>query len=368
VPESGSVASVHDNPRLRRRHFLAAAVSMLPGAMLPGATLTGAALTGAAMPFVTRSRPALGGANSAGRGKAQIAITLDLEMSRHYPRRDMLEWDFQKGNLDEATKRYAVEAGKIVAGRGGRIHFFCVGRVLEQSDIGWLQQLAQAGHAIGNHTYDHVNLLADKPSDTQFRFQRAPWLIEGKSTSEILWDNITLTRRGLKQRAGIEEQGFRSPGGFAKGLAGREDLQKMLLELGYGWVSTKYPPHAAGEEGQTPGEEVYRDIVRALSESQPLVYPTGLVEIPMSPISDVNAFRTKRWKRAYFLEAIRRAVGWAVEHGGMFDFLAHPSCLVVEDPELESIRLICDLVADAGDAAELVTLDAIAQRVKPSAP
>jgi hypothetical protein len=39
------------------------------------------------------------------RDKALICITLDLEMSRHYPRRGMLEWDYQKGNLDEATKK-----------------------------------------------------------------------------------------------------------------------------------------------------------------------------------------------------------------------------------------------------------------------
>ena len=62
--------------------------------------------------------------------KAKIAITLDLEMSRHYPKRGMMEWDFEKGNLDADTKRYAVEAGKIVKDRGGVIHYFCVGRTL----------------------------------------------------------------------------------------------------------------------------------------------------------------------------------------------------------------------------------------------
>ena len=44
--------------------------------------------------------------------KALIAITLDLEMSRHYPKRGMMEWDYEKGNLDADTKRYAVEAGR----------------------------------------------------------------------------------------------------------------------------------------------------------------------------------------------------------------------------------------------------------------
>jgi hypothetical protein len=58
--------------------------------------------------------------------KALIAITLDLEMSRHYPKRGMMEWDFRKGELDDDTKKYSVEAGRIAKERGGKIHYFCV--------------------------------------------------------------------------------------------------------------------------------------------------------------------------------------------------------------------------------------------------
>ena len=47
--------------------------------------------------------------------KAQIAITLDLEMSAQYPRRDITEWNYEKGNLDEATKDYAVRAAKLAS-------------------------------------------------------------------------------------------------------------------------------------------------------------------------------------------------------------------------------------------------------------
>ena len=72
--------------------------------------------------------------------KAQIAITLDLEMSAQYPRDGMTEWNYQKGNLDQATKEYAVGAAEVVKSYGGRLHFFCVGRVLEQADIDWLKE------------------------------------------------------------------------------------------------------------------------------------------------------------------------------------------------------------------------------------
>jgi hypothetical protein len=166
---------------------------------------------------------------------ARIALTLDLEMSAQYPRRDQTEWNFEKGNLDDATKRYSVAAAKLVTERRGKIHFFCVGRVLEQPDVGWLTEIARLGHPIGNHTYDHVN---------------------------------------------------------------------------------------------------------------------------------VKAFRTNSWKLEWFLRALRGAVAWAIETGGVFDFLAHPSCLLVEDPEMASLKLICDLVERAGPRARLVGLDEIAAHVR----
>ncbi|HUG91778.1 MAG TPA: polysaccharide deacetylase family protein, partial [Planctomycetaceae bacterium] len=292
--------------------------------------------------------------------QALIAITLDLEMSRHYPRRGMLEWDYEKGNLDEATKQYAVEAGRLVRERGGVVHYFCVGRVLEQPDVDWLKDLARDGHPIGNHTYDHVNVKATTPAETQFRFQRAPWLVAGKTAEQIIRENVALTTTALKQRAGIEPNGFRTPGGFSNGLADRPDVQEMLADAGFTWVSSKYPPHQTGAPRESPAEDVYASIVAAQEHAQPFAYPGGLIEVPMSPISDVGAFRTLFWKLDWFLEATRRSVEWAIRTGRTFDFLAHPSCLVVEDPKFDTIRLICDLVKAAGDRAAIVGLDTIA--------
>lgn len=295
---------------------------------------------------------------------AQIAITLDLEMSRDYPRRGMREWDFQKGNLDDATKQYALEAAKLVKQRGGVIHFFCVGRVLEQADVSWLQEIAQQGHPVGNHTYDHVNVLAKTAADTQFRFQRSPWLVAGKTAADVIRENIHLTRVALRERAKIDEQGFRTPGGFYQGLADRPDVQQLLLDAGYRWISSKYPRHQSGTPKEPPAAEVYADIVRAQREAQPFRYASGLIEIPMSPISDVTAFRSHYWKLPQFLKAVRLAVEWAIEEQAVFDFLAHPSCLVVEDPKFETLQLICDLVQHAAKPATLCGLGQIARRVE----
>lgn len=293
--------------------------------------------------------------------QAKIAITLDLEMSAQYPRRDITEWNFEKGNLDGPTKNYSVDAARLVKNHGGLIHFFCVGRVLEQPQVDWIQEIAAAGHPIGNHTYDHVHMKSTQAVDTQFRFQRAPWLVAGRTAAEVIRENIRLTNEALRQRAGIEANGFRTPGGFNNGLDDRLDLQEMLLDLGFRWVSSKYAAHKMSAPKAEPNDEIYQSIVSAQQASQPYRYPSGLLEIPMSPVSDVTAFRSSYWKLDYFLQAIRLSVEWAIENRKTFVFLAHPSCLVVEDPQMKSIQLICDLVQNARERAAIVGLDTIAR-------
>jgi hypothetical protein len=296
--------------------------------------------------------------------KALIAITLDLEMSRNFPTWETTYWDYEKGNLNTPTKRYTVEACRRVKARHGVLHCFAVGRVLEQEKVDWLKDIVKAGHPVGNHTYDHVNVKAKKAEDIQFRFHRAPWLIAGKAPRQVILENIRLTDAALKSRIGIKSAGFRTPGGFPNGLADRTDLQQMLLDLGFTWVSSKYPAHPMGETGNPPRQAVFDGIVKAQEQAQPFVYPRGLVEVPMSPISDISAFRAGRWKLESFLKAIRLAVEWTIAHRAVFDFLGHPSCLYVTDPKFQTIDLICDLVRKGGDKAALVDLDTLAERAR----
>ena len=287
-------------------------------------------------------------------------------MSRHYPTWDQMHWDYEKGNLNAETKRYAVEAARRVKARGGRIHFFALGRTMEQEDVGWLKEIAGEGHPVGNHTYDHVYVKAATLDEIQFRFRRAPWLVAGKSPRAVIAENVRLAEEALKARVGITPDGFRTPGGFANGLDDRPDVQEMLLKMGYRWVSSKYPAHPLGVPGQSPTSEVMNGIVAAQERAQPYIYPSGLIEVPMSPISDVGAFRTSRWTLDDFLEAIRAAVTWAIERRAVFDFLGHPSCLVVTDPNFRVVELICDLVNASRNRAVLVDLGTIVRSVKSS--
>ena len=293
---------------------------------------------------------------------ARVAITFDLEMSRNFPTWEDSEWDYAKGLLDEDAKRYAVRAANFVRDNGGLMHFFAVGRVFEQPDIRWLQQIVRDGHLLGNHTYDHVYLLAKTQDELQFRFKRAPWLIEGKSVVDVLEENVRMTTAAIRNRLGIEPQGFRTPGGFHDGLRGRADLQQMLKRHGFEWISATSRKTIAGPTGQTPGPEVWKSIQAELPNSQPFRCPdTGLLDIPMSPVSDIQGFRNGRWKLDDFVAIVERILDWTIERGLTFDFLAHPSCIGVVDPEMKTLNRICRKVRSSNGRATLVTLNEIAR-------
>jgi peptidoglycan/xylan/chitin deacetylase (PgdA/CDA1 family) len=324
-------------------------------------------LTAATGLLLTSQRPAPEAQNQSGRApaprdRALIAITLDLEMSRNFPTWDQTHWDYEKGNLNAATKRYTVEACRRVRAHGGVIHCFALGQTMEQEDVSWLQGIRRAGHPIGNHTYDHVHVKARRLPDIQFRFQRCPWLIEGQRPEQVIRENIRLAGIALRTRLGGEAVGFRTPGGFADGLRDRPDLQRMLRDLGFRWVSSLYPAHAHSPPGRAPGPAVFDSIVAAQRAAQPFRYASGLVEVPMSPVSDITAFRGGRWRLEWFLEALRRAVEGVIARRAVFDFLAHPSCLYVVDPEFRAIELICDLVRRAGERAAFADLSQLAER------
>ena len=66
-------------------------------------------------------------------------------MSRNFPTWDQTHWDYEKGNLDAPTKRYAVEAARRVKAHGGVIHFFAVGQTMEQEDVSLAARDRRAG-------------------------------------------------------------------------------------------------------------------------------------------------------------------------------------------------------------------------------
>lgn len=177
---------------------------------------------------------------------------------------------------------------------------------------------------------------------------------------DLIRENIERTSKAMQSRIGILPQGFRTPGGFHDGLRNHPEVRSLLKDLGYRWASSLYPAHPNTDPRQEPSDSILDAIASAQKASQPFTYPDGLIEIPMSPISDIGAFRTGRWKLEWFLRSVERSVRWAIDRAAAFDFLAHPSCLGVMDPEFKTLDLICRLVEESKDRAELTDLNAIA--------
>jgi hypothetical protein len=189
-------------------------------------------------------------------------------------------------------------------------------------------------------------------------------LIEGKQLPQVIEENVRLASAAINSRLGIAPQGFRTPGGFAEGLDDRPDVRRILRGQGFAWISSKYPGGAIPKPSVRPDEAFFQALLKSQESAQPYKYDDGLVEVPMSPVSDIVSFRTGRWELAWFLEAIEKALDWAIDRRAVFDFLSHPSCLYVVDPRFEAIELICERVHKARDKAELVSLQTIASRIQ----
>jgi len=298
-------------------------------------------------------------------GRATIALTLNLEMSRHFPIWGQTHWDFEKGNLDEPNKRYAVEAGRFVKERGARMTYFVIGHTLEQENVEWLEEIHREGHLLANHTYDHVLLNADSPEKLQFKFRRAPWLVEGRKPLEVVEENIRLANSALRHRLGLAKvRGFRASEEYTTGLETMPEVQAMLKRLGFDWVGTKFARVASGPAGSRPDAKLFEAIKASQALTQPFIYPSGLVEIPKGAVGDVGAFRTSLWGLGDYLESVRSGVEWAIENGGFYGFAAHSSVLAMRDPEFKVYQLIFDLAKQAGDRVDFLTMDQVADRTR----
>src|SRR5438270_4338074 len=176
-----------DIPPVSRRRLLAGSLTAGAGLMLCGHGSL-------------REAPNQDGGRPAPRDRALVAITLDLEMSRNFPSWDQTHWDYHKGDLDTPTKRYAVEFCRRVRALGGRVHLFAVGRVFEQDSVEWLRGLVRDGHPVGNHTYDHVNVLARSRDELQPRFRRWPWLMQGRTPQRVITDQVRMTDEAITAR------------------------------------------------------------------------------------------------------------------------------------------------------------------------
>jgi peptidoglycan/xylan/chitin deacetylase (PgdA/CDA1 family) len=275
-----------------------------------------------------------------------VSITYDVEMNTNFP--DWLSvWDDRKGKLDDATQAYILKLLDIVRPYGAKLQFYILGSSLESANVGFLDRIIAEGHSVGNHTYHHVNIRAQTVSELQTVYAEQPWRAGDRSPFQIIEDEIVQTGDALAIRYGKRPVGFRAPGGFEIGLNGALEIQTLLKDLGFPYVSTLYrteqlyPAPSAAER-----RALIEENVRSL---QPFRYPNGLLELPMMGISDIDAFRVRHLSLSEWLDSAKAALCVARAEGLVLSLIMHPSVLAVRDPDGETLKLVLREIYGSGE-------------------
>jgi hypothetical protein len=161
--------------------------------------------------------------------------------------------------LKEQILRLCDTAGDHCA----RLHFFQIGNGLEDTeDVAYLQEVLERGHDLDQHTYSHVPLVTDD--------------------IELLDHELARTNELFRDRLDHLSTVLRGPGGYAGGLKGHPDNQRMVLANGFRWVSCEYNFRVDFES--------YMDTVSGPAENQPYALDSGLIEVPIMSLTDRNFF------------------------------------------------------------------------------
>ena len=288
-----------------------------------------------------------------------LSLTFDIEMVTNFPYWTSV-WDHRKGAIDEDVKAYIRRITAIAAEAGVRLQWFLLGASLEDPDIDYLRALVEGSHALGNHTYHHVNVKAQTIEQLQVVYRERPWLAAGRTPREVIQDEVRQTNEAIQARLGVSSAGFRTPGGFPTGLHDVPEIQRLLLDAGFTYVSSQYRLKVARER-RPELADLMAAACASIAELQPYRYPSGLLEIPMMGMRDVWAFRVLRLDKAEWLQVMRREIVFAAAQGLLCSLLFHPAVLASRDPFCETVYVALETAAAQPGRCWHATNDAIAQ-------
>ncbi|MCC6485452.1 MAG: polysaccharide deacetylase family protein [Armatimonadetes bacterium] len=285
-----------------------------------------------------------------------LCLTFDVEQCTNFPRRSCV-WDYRKAELDAATLSMTRRLADVALAYGAQAQFFVLGASLENADVASLiAELSAHGHAIGNHTYRHVNLKSPDVSGLQPVYCTSPELLPPHSrVSDVIAWEVRETSRQIARVTGSLPRIFRSPGGFPEGLSDSPDLRAIFQECGFSAVSTQY---AFPLEDQPRTQDDFKSIARRnVRDLQPYAYPGDLLELPMMGMSDIHAFRNLDLSVADWQAILMEALDEALSCHLLFAPIMHPHVLSARDPQA---RVIQALLREARRRqAQIVTLDAL---------
>ena len=288
----------------------------------------------------------------------RVSLTFDIEMCTNFPYWTEV-WDHRKGAIDEHTKRHIGKLADVGKELGVRFQWFVVGAALEDNDLDYLRRLIAEGHPVGNHTYHHVNVRAQRFENLQVVYNSDPSKLQGAATPfDVIANEVSVTSDLLEHRLGVRPKGFRTPGGFGNGIHDAPAVQELLREHGFAYCSSHYDLPVPPEKGQ-PWEALREAVSESVRSLQPYRYPNGLPEIPMAGISDIHAYRIHDLDRGEFTRLLEHGVEVAANADLTFSVLLHPAVQASRDPHGETVKRVVERTMAMG--GEVVTNDEIAR-------
>ena len=251
------------------------------------------------------------------RGKCAVAIGYDVDMPGDLDYLYVKELGWQggcHGHLNEDVINYVKTVVNISERYDAKLQFFLQGNTFEDPVEHWID-IAERGHAIDQHTYNHISLP--------------------HTPLETIESEVARTKRLIEDKLGVVNIGLRGPGGYRNGLRERGDIQQILIEAGIKFVTTQ---DAFGHEDLSDEK-----MAETIADTQPYYYDeTGLLEIPFCGYQDREFFDLDCGPRLgtleEWIEYLKRTVDFVYEHGLIYGLVVHPSTGFKHDPAGESIR------------------------------
>jgi len=274
-----------------------------------------------------------------------LSLTFDIEMCTNFPYWTSV-WDHRKGAIDEDSKLYMGKMLDVADSFGVKFQFFLVGRALEDPDIDYLKRMTAEGHAVDNHTYNHVSVKAQDIPQLQPVYANAPWRAAGLSALECIDREVRQTSTAITEKLGVAPTGFRTPGGFNNGLDDVPAVQEVLSDAGMQYASARYY-FPVDPKKKRPSADVLNQAMEASIDAlQPSRYPNGLPELPLAGITDIWAFRVLDLDRWEFIDVLKRGIDHAHANQQVLSLCFHPPVLAVRDPHCDMLNIVLRYALD----------------------
>ena len=247
------------------------------------------------------------------------------------------QWNHRKGAIDEDSKLYMGKMLDVADKYGVKLQFFLVGTALEDPNIDYLKRMVAEGHAVDNHTYNHVNVKAQDIPQLQPVYADAPWRAAGLNALDCIRREVQQTSSAITAKLGVAPTGFRTPGGFNNGLEDVPAVQELLSDEGMQYASARYYFPVDIEKKRPSAETLRQAMETSIDTLQPYRYPNGLPELALAGITDIWAFRVLDLDRWEFIDVLKRGIDHAHANQQVLSLCFHPPVLAVRDPHCDML-------------------------------